>query len=307
MSKAVAEQPFQQRHVHVRSKSSNGQPCFDSKCRHQICTCYKPSHKCPIDYNRPGHLPPSHYQQEFVGREGAPVEPVRPVDNLRNGKEFFDGTVYQREFHPHRTDVDLARQAKADQRLNSALKATNYGQDHLGYTTSLPTADALPGTYADRNLADNYPKPAKFVVPRAEALEKKALQKESEYGREFRPPRRDHSTNARVNYDNLRVGGPSTPPLTTYQAEHVAKGPSKAVNDHMAELNRRNNQLTYAQFLPKDNYGQQTEYRRKFEGKTAVHGDCPISDLPSMTASQKRLPEHMYYNCQEAKWRPNKA
>lgn len=308
MSKAITDQPTPQRHVHVRSKSSNAQQCFDNKCRHQICTCYKPSHKCPIDYNKPGYLPPSHYQQEFVKRDGVHVEAIRPVDNLHNGKEFFEGTVYQREYHPHRTDVDLARQAQADQRLNTALKATNYGQDHLGYTTSLPTGNSLKGTYAERNLGENYPKPAKFVIPRSEVVDKKAMQKESEYGREFRPPKRDNSANTRINYDNLHVGGgPANPPVTTYQAEHVARDPSKIVNDHMADLNKRNNQLTYAQFLPKDNYGKQTEYSRKYDGKKPVYGDCPISDLPSLTSSQKRLPEHMYFNCQEAKWKASKA
>jgi hypothetical protein len=305
MSNAVAPKSKTERHVHVRSKSSNPPPCFDNKCRHQICTCYKPSHKCPIDFNKPGHTPPSHYQAEYVKRDPLAVEPVRPHDNLKTGKEFFDGTVYQREYKAYRTPEDLAAQNAVNNQINHTLKSHNYNQDHLGFTTSLPTPDRV----VDRGLTENYPKPAKFVIPRAEKIEGKPLQKDTEYTREFKPLRRDHSANSRINYDNLTVyHGPTANYTTTYNAEHIPKDNPKATNDHIADLNRKNNQLTYAQFLPKDNYGNKTEYMRKYEGKSPGRTpDCPIYDLPPLTHSQQRLPNHMYFDCQSSKWKKEKV
>lgn len=337
MSKGIEERPKTERHVHVRSKSSTGAVCFDNRCRHQICTCYKPSHKCPIDYNKQGYIPPSHYQAEYVKHSPMHVEAIRPIDNLKNGKEFFDGTIYQREYKPKKTQSELAHENAKNQELNKILRGQNYNNDHLKYTTSLPTADGIDGTYAERNLAQNYPKPAKFVIPKAEKLDNKLLQKETEYGREYKPLKRDYSGNLRINYDNLTTyNGPTKPAITTYQAEHygrdggryggrdggrdggkVANGnygggqyrddPAKVANDHLAELNKRNNQLTYAQFLPKDNYGKSTEYTRNYEGKTQAYHDCPINEMPSMTDSQKRMPAHMYYDCQSAKWRKERV
>lgn len=308
MSKAVGERPKTERHVHVRSKSSNAQECFDNKCRHQICTCYKASHKCPIDYNKQGYVPPSHYQAEYVKRDLQHVDAIRPVDNLKNGKEFFDGTVYQREYKAYKTPEEMAAFNARNNEINNTLRSQNLKNDHLGYTTSLPGADGLKGTYAERNLEANYPKPAKFVIPKAETIASKPLQKESEYGREYKPLKRDYSANLRVNYDNLHTyDGPLNPAMTTYQAEHFAKDPTKLTNDHIANLNKRNNQLTYAQFLPKDNYGKNTEYMNKYEGKTAVYHDCPINDLPSITDSQKRMANHLYYDCQSARWRKERV
>lgn len=308
MSNLATPKPKTERHVHVRSKSSNAAPCFDSKCRHQICTCYKPSHKCPIDFIKPGHTPPSHYQAEYVKRDPLTVEPIRPIDNLKTGKEFFDGTNYQREFKAYKTPDELATQNAINNKINHTLKSHNYNEDHLGFTTSLPMADRLHGTTAD-NLANNYPKPAKFVQPRTEKIDGKPLQKDTEYTREYKNTKRDHSAQPRVNYDNLTVyNGPTAQYTTTNKSEFVARTPPKVANDQIAELNKRNNQLTYAQFMPKDNYGSKTEYKRQYEGKSPGRvPDCPINDMPNPTMSQQRLPTHLYYDCQSAKWRKEKV
>lgn len=296
-----------ERHVHVRSKSNNLQPCFDSKCRHQICTCYKPSHKCPIDFNKPGHLPPSHYQAEFVKRDPLQVEQVRPTDNLKTGKEFFDGTQYQREYKAYKTADELAAQNAINNKINHTLKTHNYHEDHLGFTTSLPTPE--PMSSATGVLGEHYPKPAKFVYPRVEKTDGKPLQKDTEYTREYKKPKRDLSATPRINYDNLTIyNGPHANFTTTYKEEHVPRAPPKVVNDKIADLNKRNNQLTYAQFLPKEQFPGKTEYGREYPGKSPGRiPECPIEHLPNPTGSQMRLPNHLYYDCQAAKWRKEKA
>lgn len=291
-----------------RPKSSNFAH-HNNKCRHQICTCHLPSHKCPIDFNREGHLPPSHYQQEYVKHEIGYVQQLRPIDNLKNGKEFFDGTQYQREYKPYKNQAELHDQNERNKLINQAFKANNYNHDHLGYITSLPqNPHKVQATYTERNLEDHYEKPGKFMHQKVEKLPKGEFQKESEYGHKYKPTGRDYSGDIKVNYDNLHVyHGPLNGNNTTYRAEHVPKEPTKKINDHLFDLNKRNNNLTYGQFLPKDNFGNGTEYHRNYYEKKAVYGHCDIHDLPSLTQSQKRMPKHLYYNDHDEKWIPERV
>lgn len=304
MIKTKTETVTVEKSSHLRSKSNNAN--LNNKCRHEICTCYKPSHKCPIDYNKEGTTPPTNYQQEFVQHKGQTVQQYRPVDNLKNGKAFFDGTNYQREFKTHQTETELATNRQINNNLNQTLKAENYTQDHISFGVNLP--HKLNGTYTERNLAENYEKPAKFMHQKVEQLEKKPLQKESEYLDKFKPMKRDYSGNLKINYDNLHVySGPSGPVNTTYQQEHIIREGTKRTNDHLFELNKKNNDLTYAQFLPKDNYGNGTEYNRTYEGKVNTIQGCPINDLPSLKDDEKRLAKHLFYDSKQAKWKTEKV
>ena len=305
MIKTKTETVIIEKSNHIRAKSSNTN--LNNKCRHEICTCYKPSHKCPIDYNKEGITPPTVYQQEYIPHKGQTLQQIRPIDNLKNGKAFFDGTNYQREFKVHQTETELNTNRQINKTLNQTLKAENYTQDHIGFA-AMNTPHKLNGTYFERNLGDNYEKPAKFMHAKVEQLEKKPFQKESEYIDKYKPMKRDYSANSKINYDNLHVySGPSGPVNTTYQHEHVIREGTKKANDHLSDLNKRNNHLTYAQFLPKDNYGNGTEYHRNYEGKVQTIFDCPINDLPSLRNSEKRLAKHLFYDSKEAKWRTEKV
>lgn len=308
---------------------------YHNHTRDEICVCWKPQHKDPIHYNhRDGPVVKSHYQQEYVEHGLKQVDQFRPIDNLKNGKEFYGQTNYAKDFQPYRSPDEQANFNRTNNAINKVLKDQNYNYDHLGYTTSLPTLTDLahgrngttgpqgrnlkgetsrsreksPGNnYVDRNLAEYYPKPAKFIKQRDAPLEGGEFQKNSEYTARYRPMKRDNSAQGRINYDNLHVySGPLNTTQTVYQMEHTPKSPSKVKNDRLNELNKRTNQLTYAQFMPKDNFGEGTEYQRHYYAKQMANDDCPISELPSLRDSQKRMPKHMHYDYYGNDWKPER-
>ena len=317
----------------TRAKSEHR--IFHNKTRDEICVCWKPQHKDPLHYNhRDGVAMKSHYQQEYVEHGLKSVGQFRPIDNLKNGKEFYGQTNYAKDYQGYRSAEEQANFNRTNNVINKVLKDQNYNYDHLHYTTSLPTLaeqgngqngltghyernvkggtsksrDKSPGNnYVDRNLAEHYAKPAKFIKQRDAPLNNGEFQKDSEYTARYRAMKRDNSAQGRINYDNLHVySGPLNTNQTMYQMEHTAKSPSKVKNDHLYDLNKRTNQLTYAQFMPKDNFGQGTEYQRHYYAKMMANDDCPISELPSLRESQKRMPKHMHYDYYGNDWKPEK-
>jgi hypothetical protein len=272
-----------------------------------VCHCDNPSVTCPILAHRRGLTPNSIYRQEFTFPSSTdPHTQYRPIDNLKTGTVFFDGTIYQQDYKnmtPEETKMNFVQNRK----MNAAFTEENLNA-HIKDVLYLPGENDI---YGKPPRSDSfYEKPAKFIHPK-EKFEPSIypIERETEYSRMFKNAKREEYNNPPINYDNLHVyhdlkfnGN------TEYRDKMVLRKNNPSPVRTLYQMNKEANQYTHT--LNPGNYIKpESEYDRNFTPawSTPEKKVEKKSQPPPLPPQFKHLAGLLYFDEDEGIWKIRKS
>lgn len=268
----------------------------NERCMCQICTCNRPDHLCPINYNRPGGIGVTEHKAEYVKRSADKPVIWKAEDNLRSKEGPTGDTIYHKDFNRKN-----ATGPRTDNNLLVNTIVENNMKSHIKNLMGLPENE--PRRAASHEPMDIYSKPPEYIKPAYKPTTNGKLEKKTVYTKDFVPFKGDYEGFQRVNYDNLQSYNPDVKfgGNTVYRVEHNLKQNSKPINDELGTMIREQNKYTHV-ITPPMEMNKKTEYKDEFWKKRVEQHHCPILDLPPVESQHRRMHGHIFYNDKLYNW-----
>lgn len=284
-----------------RSKSYNDFSRHNNKCISTICTCNRPNHRCPHNYNRGYFDGQTMYRNEFTPKKQKKPVIYKAKDNLKSKRGIFGDTLYKRDYYKPYNNEKFKQNIDSQRKVKQIIKDNN-------------TNDAVKGLMGGpKNFYNRKPsfdrnnvvvvRAGKWGRPSYSPIRNKSIENKTSYREDFNRKKVEPSTYKRLNYDNLKAYNPDVKFTgdTNYRVNHGRKTPERNSSRSLYKMNKTQNTHTTGLFFDKRDLTTTNQMFYKGEqNKTHV---CDLKRMPEVPRQLLGKHQHVVYDAPTNNWR----
>ena len=283
-----------------RSKSFNDFTRHDNKCMSTICTCHRPHHRCPHNYNRGYFDGKTVYRNEFTPKKVEKATVYKARDNLQSKPGIFGGTLYNRDYFKPYKNESFRKNLELQGKVKKAIKDTNTTDKVKGLLKG-------PRNSFERKSVNREDvvvvRQGKWRRPSYSPIRNKTTELKSTYRNDFKQRKVEAKTYKRLNYDNIRSYNPDNKFLgdTNYRVNHNRKSPERNSSRSLYKMNKDKNNHTTGIFF--DKRSLQTTNQVFYKGQQNKPRGCDLMRMPEVPRQLLGKNTHVVYDAQVRTWK----